>query len=85
MIEKILKAVGKDQISSDEARALLKPTGLLDITEFGRSVACGDGSSASMRQNRPKSSRRHFIHDHFPLSQLLPPHHSGRHLARCIH
>jgi hypothetical protein len=38
MIEKILKELNREDLSLDKARAILKPTGLPDITEFGRSV-----------------------------------------------
>lgn len=38
MIKKILKQLNKEDLTFSEARQLLKPTGLLDITEFGRSV-----------------------------------------------
>jgi deoxycytidylate deaminase len=38
MIRRILKALDRDEMSTSEAKALLKPTGLIDITEFGRSV-----------------------------------------------
>jgi deoxycytidylate deaminase len=38
MIERILGALNINHLSVNEARRLLKPTGLTDITEFGRSV-----------------------------------------------
>lgn len=38
MIKKILKELNRDDLSLERARAILKPTGLPDITEFGRSV-----------------------------------------------
>lgn len=38
MIKKILTVLNREDLSLDKARAILKPTGLPDITEFGRSV-----------------------------------------------
>ncbi len=38
IIERVLKALGRDGLPLEEARRLLKPTGLTDLTEFGRSV-----------------------------------------------
>ncbi|HEY3439531.1 MAG TPA: anti-phage dCTP deaminase [Paludibaculum sp.] len=38
MIAKVLTALGREDLTPDQARKLLKPTGLPDITEFGRSV-----------------------------------------------
>jgi len=38
MIGKILKAFAKEDLTLEEAHTILKPTGLLDITEFGRPV-----------------------------------------------
>lgn len=38
MIQRILKELGREDLSVDEARKILKPTGLPDITEFGRAV-----------------------------------------------
>ncbi len=38
MIQRILKALGREDLPLEEAKSLLKPTGLTDITEFGRSV-----------------------------------------------
>lgn len=38
MIDKVLKALGRTDLDLAEARRLLKPTGLTDITEFGRAV-----------------------------------------------
>jgi deoxycytidylate deaminase len=38
MIQEVLEALGRTDLSKQEARRLLKPTGLTDITEFGRAV-----------------------------------------------
>jgi len=38
MIHQVLKAFGREGMPMADARTLLKPTGLTDITEFGRSV-----------------------------------------------
>ena len=38
MVESVLKTLGKEDIKYDEAKKLLKKTGLTDLTEFGRSV-----------------------------------------------
>ncbi len=38
MIESVLKTLGKEDMEYDEAKKLLKKTGLPDLTEFGRSV-----------------------------------------------
>jgi tRNA(Arg) A34 adenosine deaminase TadA len=38
MIRSVLEALGRTELSKSEARRLLKPTGLTDITEFGRAV-----------------------------------------------
>jgi deoxycytidylate deaminase len=38
MIQSVLEALGRSDLTKDEARVLLKPTGLTDITEFGRAV-----------------------------------------------
>jgi deoxycytidylate deaminase len=38
MIQSVLAALGRSDLSKAEARQLLKPTGLTDITEFGRAV-----------------------------------------------
>lgn len=38
MIQEVLEALGRTDLSKQEARRLLRPTGLTDITEFGRAV-----------------------------------------------
>lgn len=38
MIQSVLEALGRTDLTKQEARRLLKPTGLTDITEFGRAV-----------------------------------------------
>jgi deoxycytidylate deaminase len=38
MIAAILQELGRNDLTVDQARSILKPTGLTDITEFGRSV-----------------------------------------------
>jgi deoxycytidylate deaminase len=38
MIQKVLEALGRTDLTKQEAHRLLKPTGLNDITEFGRAV-----------------------------------------------
>jgi len=38
MIQSVLEALGRTDLTMQEARRLLKPTGLTDITEFGRAV-----------------------------------------------
>lgn len=38
MIQRVLEALGRTDLSKKAARRLLKPTGLTDITEFGRAV-----------------------------------------------
>lgn len=38
MIQSVLAALGRTGLDKNEARRLLKPTGLADITEFGRAV-----------------------------------------------
>lgn len=53
LIARVLKALGREDLTPDQARKLLKPTGLPDITEFGRSVHAGmDALLACARTGR---------------------------------
>ena len=38
MIEEILKKLNRTDLTVDQAKSILRPTGLIDITEFGRTV-----------------------------------------------
>jgi len=74
MIRGILDALGRTDLSAEEARRLLQPAGLTDITEFGRAVhAEMEALLACARTGRPPRGGTLY-------STTFPCHNCCRHL-----
>ena len=74
MIQKVLEALGRTDLTLPEARRLLKPAGLTDITEFGRAVhAEMEALLACARTNRSPRGATLF-------STTFPCHNCCRHI-----
>lgn len=74
MIQKVLEALGRTDLTKAQARRLLKPTGMTDITEFGRAVhAEMEALLACARTNRSPRGATLF-------STTFPCHNCCRHI-----
>lgn len=74
MIAAILKELGRSDLTVEEARSILKPTGMTDITEFGRSVHAE--MEALLACSRTARSARHAT----LYSTTFPCHNCCRHI-----